>query len=250
MNGDTADLIQRYIYYFGQWEPSLTSILKRHWARNPGSTFIDVGANIGYYSLLAAKQLNRGRVIAIEAHPMIFSALERNLEINKDRQIQTINCAVLGSEGAVEVHLGPKDNCGQTTVLSGRFQSGASVTVRGARLVDIVDAEAIRSCKSIKIDVEGAEKEVVAGLASTLSLFPKDVLFALEITPQWADGAEIEEIFNTFYGAGFSAFTVAPDTHRGNYGRGAVIHTPTPIKGFPSAQADVLFCRPDFVKLD
>ncbi|WP_368396365.1 hypothetical protein [Streptomyces sclerotialus] len=48
---DTQDLIQRYIHLFGGWEPHLTTWLTRR--LEPGDAFVDVGANIGYYSLLA-----------------------------------------------------------------------------------------------------------------------------------------------------------------------------------------------------
>ena len=60
--GNTVDVIQRFIYYFGIWEPALT-----YWIRNrlkPGDVFVDVGANIGYFTVLAS-----GLVLAV---PVIF----------------------------------------------------------------------------------------------------------------------------------------------------------------------------------
>src|SRR5262249_10578177 len=76
--GNTIEILQQYVYYFGMWEPNLTRWI---WERlRPGDTFIDVGANIGYFSLLAAKRVGAtGRVVAIEASPKIFSALQCNL---------------------------------------------------------------------------------------------------------------------------------------------------------------------------
>src|SRR4051794_26991463 len=53
ITGDTADLIQRYIYFFGVWEPDITAWLRS--ALKPGDCFVDVGANIGYYTLLASQ---------------------------------------------------------------------------------------------------------------------------------------------------------------------------------------------------
>jgi hypothetical protein len=50
MKGDAKEILQQYIYYFGVWEPQITAWISRRLA--PGDTFIDVGANIGYYSLL------------------------------------------------------------------------------------------------------------------------------------------------------------------------------------------------------
>ncbi|SCF63177.1 hypothetical protein GA0115259_100393 [Streptomyces sp. MnatMP-M17] len=61
---DTQDLIQRYIYLFGVWEPHMTRWLRGR--LEPGDTFVDVGANIGYYSVLASQLVGDGvKVVAI-----------------------------------------------------------------------------------------------------------------------------------------------------------------------------------------
>jgi hypothetical protein len=71
--GDTRDIVQQHIYYFGVWEPNLTRWIVRRLA--PGDVFIDVGANVGYYSLqrcsanllLASKLVGQScSVVAIE----------------------------------------------------------------------------------------------------------------------------------------------------------------------------------------
>lgn len=68
MSVDTKDIVQRYLYQFGIWEPSLSGWLAR--TLRPGDVFVDVGANIGYYSLLAARLVGHlGSVVAIEASP-------------------------------------------------------------------------------------------------------------------------------------------------------------------------------------
>src|ERR1019366_3290126 len=66
---DTRETGGRYIYYFGIWEPNLTRWIQER--LSPDDTFIDVGANIGYYSLLAAKL--GSQVVAIEAAPRTFA---------------------------------------------------------------------------------------------------------------------------------------------------------------------------------
>ena len=55
--GNTKDLIQRHIFYFGVWEPNLTGFLTTR--LNRGDVFVDVGANIGYFSLLASRLVGR-----------------------------------------------------------------------------------------------------------------------------------------------------------------------------------------------
>jgi precorrin-6B methylase 2 len=93
MKGDAKDIIQQYIYYFGVWEPRITGWVSRHLA--PGDTFIDVGANIGYYSLLASPLVGKtGTVVAIEASPRTFDDLLFNLELNNVSNVRPVNVAV------------------------------------------------------------------------------------------------------------------------------------------------------------
>ena len=68
VSGDTQDLIQRHLYFFGNWEPHISAWIAA--TLRPGDGFVDVGANIGYYSLLASRAVgNRGYVVAVEAAP-------------------------------------------------------------------------------------------------------------------------------------------------------------------------------------
>src|SRR5207302_9440581 len=74
--GDTKDLIQRYIYYFGIWEPHLTAWISRRLGGD--RLFGDVGANIRYFTLLASHLLANGvRVVAVEASRAVYSQLLR-----------------------------------------------------------------------------------------------------------------------------------------------------------------------------
>ena len=75
------DMIPRMIFYFGFWEPNnsalIGSILK------PGDVFVDVGANIGYYTLLGSSLIGaQGRVVSIEPSPAIFAQLQENTSAN------------------------------------------------------------------------------------------------------------------------------------------------------------------------
>jgi hypothetical protein len=72
---DTRDACGRIMYFFGMWEPNLTAVIRNR--LQPGDGFIDIGANIGYYSVLASGLIGpQGRVIAIEAIPQTLSVLE------------------------------------------------------------------------------------------------------------------------------------------------------------------------------
>jgi tRNA/tmRNA/rRNA uracil-C5-methylase (TrmA/RlmC/RlmD family) len=103
--GDTRDIIQGFIYFFGMWEPSLTRWIQERLA--PGDIFIDVGANIGYYSLLASKLVGHsGSVVAIEPSPKIFSALQHNLALNHIENVRVVNMAVSDRREALRLFRG------------------------------------------------------------------------------------------------------------------------------------------------
>ncbi len=90
--GRTGDMIERYLYLFGQWEPALTAWLRPR--LRPGRTFVDVGANIGYFSLLAARRMGgSGRVVAVEASPETFARLRANLDRNAAGNVRALNVA-------------------------------------------------------------------------------------------------------------------------------------------------------------
>ena len=63
IKGNTRDMIQKYLYYFGTWEPNLTYYTIKKFEHHKNRTFIDIGANIGYFSLLVAK-LQKVKVVS------------------------------------------------------------------------------------------------------------------------------------------------------------------------------------------
>src|SRR5687767_6500480 len=76
---DLRDFIQRRIYFFKVFEHHLTALFES--TIRPGDVVLDIGANIGYFTTLAAKLTGpSGRVIAIEADPHTFAALQRNVD--------------------------------------------------------------------------------------------------------------------------------------------------------------------------
>src|ERR671922_2698937 len=80
--GDQALIMPRCIYWFGSWEPPLSAWIRR--ALRPGDVFVDVGANLGYFSLLAARAVAPGgSVVAIEAAAETVRRLEANIARNR-----------------------------------------------------------------------------------------------------------------------------------------------------------------------
>jgi len=127
-----------------------------------GELFVDVGANIGSYSILAATK--GARVIAIEPVPSTFKVLKQNVLLNElDDQIEVMNIGL----GSKEENLKFSTEQGTTNhVLNKKENTKQSVKILVRSLDDVLDG---RIPKIIKIDVEGFETKVIEGARKTLA---------------------------------------------------------------------------------
>jgi FkbM family methyltransferase len=247
LRGNTQDFIQRHVYYFGLWEPNLTAFLARR--LRPGDVFIDVGANIGYFALQAARLLGpTGSVVAIEASPSIYDMLTRNLALNGARNVRAVNVAVADRPSMLQLFRGPIDNCGGTSlVVDGTPGSTFECVVRAEPLGEIVSAEEWRRARLVKIDVEGAEADVVAGMLPLLARAPRDLELVVEIAPDMLEkqGKRPEDVLKIFRAAGFHAYRIENDYTAASYLNPATARRPTRITEPLVTQTDVVFSRTD-----
>jgi FkbM family methyltransferase len=247
--GDTVDFIQRCVYYFGVWEPNITAWMKS--CLRPGDTFVDVGANIGYYTLLASQLVGpSGRVVAIEASARIFARLQSNLALNHVDNVRAVNVAISDCDGVVELYAGPRSNSGQTTTVP-RAEYVLDGTVRAKRLDAVLDPQEIASARIFKVDVEGAEWGVIAGFASALNQTRHDAELIIEITPGHLEalGRTPADVFAIFADADFHAYRIENDYAWESYMPPRVYQRPRRIHEPPSDQADIIFSRTDAATL-
>src|SRR5262249_45653444 len=137
MTGQSKDFVQRYIYYFGVWEPNLTEFIRRRLAANPSRrTFVDVGANVGYFTLLASRLLPLGQVVAIEAFPSIYEELLRNIYLNNCSNIRAVPFAATERTEQLSMFYAGPLNEGRTTLVAGNHSSPPTL-VEGKPLADL-----------------------------------------------------------------------------------------------------------------
>lgn len=185
--GDTRDWIQRHIFVYGVWEPHLSAWIAG--ALQSGDGFVDVGANIGYFSLLASRAVGaRGRVVAIEASPSIFETLEANLRLNRAGNVRALNCAAADVEGVVHMFRGPSWNLGASTLFSRPGYDDEGL-IAAHPLHSLLAPEEIAAARIVKIDTEGAEVSVVEGLLPVLDAGRHDLEVVVEVGGSRADGA-------------------------------------------------------------
>lgn len=199
------DLLQRNILFFGIWEPALTDFVRR--TLKQGDVFVDVGANIGYFTILAAKVIGpEGRCVSIEALPSTAKQLEENVQLNRCDNVRVVRKAVMNHRGEIKIFAGRDQNIGASTTLPGRGYTSFDI-VEAAPLHELLTSDEMHSAGLIKIDVEGAEFHVIESLLSNIGCFSPDVTFCIEIAPSELrkHGTSLLEIVDRFRASGFDA---------------------------------------------
>ncbi len=158
----------------GRYEVAETNLMRRF--LRPGQTIIDVGANVGYLTRFFARSTGaRGRVCAFEPNSIIFPLLEKN--VSGFRQVSLYNVALSSSDDRLPLFFAGHDHSvgsfakeyPATHVFyqgSGRLNSAVSELVAGDNFMKKID---VRRIDILKIDVEGWELNVLAGLEQTIS---------------------------------------------------------------------------------
>jgi FkbM family methyltransferase len=149
-----------------------------------GDIVIDIGAHIGRYTIIASKRVGaNGKVVAIEANPSNFEMLNRNIKVNQLTNIISLNNAVYSKETKLKLYL-PGEELGHTTyntVMSDRAKNEDKFVEVSANTLDyLLQLKEITDVNWIKIDVEGAEFEVLKG-AHNLLLNSRNIVLLMEV---------------------------------------------------------------------
>lgn len=205
MRINLGDWLGRHLYVTGEYEPATSRLFQRILKR--GATFLDIGANAGYFTCLAARQVgDTGRVISFEPLEDIRGQLLRNIELNRFPHCQVFDVALSNTNGTSEFFGGPSDHSGVSSLrpLEG---SARRLQITTARLDDFLDAETQVDC--VKIDVEGAECHVLEGMQQTLARCRPDLV--VEMTSEYlgALGRSPADIHNLLSPLGYQAYRIA-----------------------------------------
>jgi FkbM family methyltransferase len=166
MSLDLANIIHRQIFMgcFGRGMTVWTRTLLPR-----GGTFLDVGAHIGYFSLLAAHCAGpEGHVYAVEPNPAAFASLEEHLASNQIKSVAAHRIALAESDGTLTLYVPPAGANLDYNVTTMPRPDWTSVDVPCRRLDDCLDAWHVERIDVMKMDVEGAEPRVLAGAAEHL----------------------------------------------------------------------------------
>ena len=175
MWADPGEWVGQYIYATGRYEEKAVAVMKG--LLRPGDTVVDVGANVGYLTLVAARQVGpTGSVTAFEPLPSARSWLARNVALNGFGNVTIREEAVCDRHGTASFTVGPAHHT-STSSLMYESGDGSKVEVRCTRLDDVLEGAA--AVRLLKIDVEGAEGLVLDGARETLTRHAPAVIIEL-----------------------------------------------------------------------
>lgn len=191
---DTRDVsLTPYLLLDGYWELWITNALQD--VVTTGMNVVEVGANVGYYTLLIAQKIGEtGRLTAFEANPAIFRYLFRNVEINRYlHRVTLVNQAVTDRRGqitfrALRHHLGSSTIIDIPQELLRHYQDEVDEIKVSTTSLDEYFSETDQRIDLIKVDAEGSEPFILDGMQAVLDRNPT-IKLVLEFVPALIRGA-------------------------------------------------------------
>jgi FkbM family methyltransferase len=213
MRVDRTSFIGSALYWRG-YHSRETRLLRR--LLGPESVFVDVGANQGEFTVAAAKRVPRGRVVAVEPAPELREDLAGNVERNGFRNVTIVPSALADRSGtlplyAQEAVVDGFRNEGTASLWAGRERGRLVAEVPVETLDGLVARLALPRVDLVKIDVEGAERAVIAGAHETLRRFAPLMLVELSDENFLTCGYRTQDLLADLHGLGYDAFLVEAD---------------------------------------
>ena len=212
---EPGDQISQVVFTSGLYEPCTAVALSRLLA--PGATFVDVGANVGLFSLLASRWVGpHGRVVSLEPSSREFARLRRHVELNRLTNVLTLQVAAGDERGHALLHVAEGRYPGLNTLASSFMYAGIAEDrteeVAVMPLDDLLPAQGIETVSVIKIDVEGLEPQVVQGARETIRRIRPAVVLEIAgaaLDPAHEGRRSIERLLT---GAGYQFAAVEGET--------------------------------------
>jgi len=200
---DLSDYIQRSVY-LNVFEPCESNLIKNY--LKPGMTFIDVGANIGYFTLMASALVgSEGKVIAFEPSPYAYGRLEDTINRNNISQISIIQAGLSNSRGTIELYISD-DKWGNHTPTMVKNDGGHPIEVPILTLDEYLKDNKIEYVDLMKIDVEGFEPNVIEGARIAIES-RKIHSILLEFNKDWLEGngSSVNSLYQKLLGLGLKS---------------------------------------------
>ena len=201
------DWLCQYVYLTGTYEPPTSQVIARLMRR--GDFALDIGANVGYFSLLLASLASpKGHVFAFEPIPIVAEDLRRNIGLNEPICITVTQAAVCNQNGEQTIYEGPSDHRGISSLRS--IENASQVLkVQGIRLDD--HKPEFPHLRLVKIDVEGAEQVALEGMAELVEQYQPFIV--IEFTDSFLRnfGHSTQSLAGWFEQRGYTLYQITSD---------------------------------------
>jgi len=210
MQLDIRDLVQETLLLESIWEPKTTHYLCDSLA--PGQVFLDVGANAGYFSLLASRRVGEaGKVFAIEPNPVMVNQLRQNVQRSRLTNIAIVEAACSDSVDVRDLYVGNPYNTGNSSLSRDNLAWAKSVKVTCTTVDLLVEKYGLDRLDLVKVDVEGAELQVLRGMSTTLKRLRPRII--VELVPSLLEGFSTTIAAINDYLAAFQYRTLSLEEH-------------------------------------
>jgi len=218
--GDLSDHIESQAFLYGMQEGDrgLVRFLRRWWEKHSDATFVDVGANIGLYSLMAGSRLVRGRVYAFEPVKALFQRFSDNLVRNNLPNITAYNIALSDRKGKAAVWIPIHNNKGMSSLYR-RCEDDVSEVCDVVTLDNWMLIAGVEKIDLLKIDVEGAEMAVLKGGLRTLVEHHPIIAVELSAEHLARSGHSVKDVCNLLRALDYRSYLI------GNNGKLSVNRT-------------------------
>jgi FkbM family methyltransferase len=193
--------VGRQIYFFGKYEEEDSAYIRQN-VRETDICF-DVGANVGYYTLFFSKMAKRGIVYSFEPVPLNYQVLTTNLMLNNIHNVVPNPSAVGSTKKDVDFVVA-RDGAYSSFVETGRKGVLERIRVPMTGLDEYCQSQHVSRIDVLKVDVEGAEEQVIEGASGLLrDCPPRLVMLELHEPMLHLLGSSIEKVLARMQGFGY-----------------------------------------------
>jgi len=197
------DRLGRALLLYGSFEKTITDCILSQ--LEEGMTVIDIGANIGYYTILMARAVGEnGRVIAVEPNPVMVRELTRNIAINNIKNVDIESIALSHENGQIEFYCPEYGAESHGSLRPNRtFQINNTIAVQTERIDDLLARIGCKKVDFVKIDAEGAEYSIFNGGDKLLTQMKPRIIFECAETLREAFGGNVFDCLAYIHSKGY-----------------------------------------------
>lgn len=170
--------------------------------------FVDVGANLGEYTLFAAKRLTQGKVLAFEPLPKMNSLLDENVSLNHFKNVSILHYGLSDNNGILPIHEIESEHEGLSTFYPGDRKIKNRIDVPLKSFDKEFDYFEIARIDFVKMDIEGGELNALKGAKKSIDRFKPVVMIEINAPTYKAAGYSVDDVYQFFESLNYRPYKI------------------------------------------